>query len=135
MVSEQRGHIVNISSVAGLVGANKLTDYCASKFALVGFNAALRTELFKYNNIHTTCICPYFFHSELFKVTEGYPWPLNKFVYVYSVNEIATLVYNDIKSVKEMSIYPKIFGWLLRVRYIFPNFIQDRFITLGSTVG
>lgn len=135
MIKEQRGHIVNISSVAGLVGANKLTDYCASKFALVGFHAALRTELFKYNNIHTTCICPYFFHSELFKVTKGYPWPLNKFVYVYSVNEIATLVYNDIKSVKEMSIYPKIFGWLLRVRYIFPNFIQDRFITLGSTVG
>ncbi|KAK4336826.1 hypothetical protein RND71_043947 [Anisodus tanguticus] len=36
------GHIVTISSLAGLTGAVQLVDYCASKFAAVGFLEALR---------------------------------------------------------------------------------------------
>ena len=132
MIKEERGHIINISSVAGLVGANKLTDYCASKFALVGFNKALRKELFNYKNINTTLICPYFFKSNLFKGTKGYPWPLKYFMYVYSINEIADLIYKDIINNVTISIHPKIFGMLLQIKFIFPKFVQDKFITLGS---
>ena len=65
MIKSERGHIINISSVAGLVGINRLSDYCASKSALIGFNDALRAELSQYNNIHTSCLCPYFFRSDL----------------------------------------------------------------------
>jgi short-subunit dehydrogenase len=35
---------VNTSSVLGLIGVFGYTDYCASKFALVGFAEALRGE-------------------------------------------------------------------------------------------
>lgn len=35
------GHIVTISSMAGLSGAVQLVDYCASKFAAVGFIESL----------------------------------------------------------------------------------------------
>ena len=37
MVERNHGHIVTIASSAGLVGVSKLTDYCASKWAAVGF--------------------------------------------------------------------------------------------------
>lgn len=40
-----RGHIFNISSVAGKRGFAENTAYCASKYALRGFGDALREEL------------------------------------------------------------------------------------------
>jgi len=39
------GHIVNISSVFGLVGVPLNSSYCASKFAVRGFSESLRAEL------------------------------------------------------------------------------------------
>ncbi len=40
-----RGHIVAVSSLAGLVGVPGRTAYCATKFAMTGFFEALRLEL------------------------------------------------------------------------------------------
>lgn len=134
MIKNGAGHIVNISSVAGLVGAPKLTDYCASKFALVGFHAALQKELEDYPNIYSSCICPYFFQSELFNSSKGYPWPLNYFISIYTSQEIATKIYNDINNLVDISIHPPVFKYLLRIRFIFPKYIQDKFINLGSRI-
>jgi len=36
---------VTIASLAGLFGTNRLVDYCASKFAAVGFDEALKNEI------------------------------------------------------------------------------------------
>jgi 3-dehydrosphinganine reductase len=57
MKSKGRGYIVNTSSVAGLIGVFGYTDYCASKFALVGFSEALRGEL-KPHGITVSVLCP-----------------------------------------------------------------------------
>ncbi|MBN2042022.1 MAG: SDR family oxidoreductase [Spirochaetes bacterium] len=51
------GHIVNVSSVGGYIGLFGYTDYCASKFAVIGFSEALRSEL-KFFNIGISVICP-----------------------------------------------------------------------------
>ena len=45
MIAKKRGHIVTISSMAGIAGVSKLTDYCASKHGAVGLDASLRFEL------------------------------------------------------------------------------------------
>jgi short-subunit dehydrogenase len=57
MIAQRRGHIVNISSVAGKVGTLNLSGYCASKFAMNGFSASLHHEL-KPLGIHVSVICP-----------------------------------------------------------------------------
>jgi len=57
MKAKGRGYIVNTSSVAGLIGVFGYTDYCASKFALVGFSEALRGEL-KPHGITVSVLCP-----------------------------------------------------------------------------
>ena len=57
MKARRAGHIVNVSSMAGFVGVFGLTDYCASKFAVVGFSEALRQELRPFG-IGVSVLCP-----------------------------------------------------------------------------
>ncbi len=45
LLAGPEGHVVNISSVFGLIGVPQQTSYCASKFAVRGFTEALRVEL------------------------------------------------------------------------------------------
>jgi short-subunit dehydrogenase len=51
------GVIVNTSSVAGFVGVFGYTDYCASKYGVIGFSEALRSEL-KPWGIKVQVLCP-----------------------------------------------------------------------------
>ncbi|MET0389537.1 MAG: SDR family oxidoreductase [Polyangiales bacterium] len=45
LLSAEEGHIVNISSVFGLLGVPQQSSYCASKFAVRGFTESLHSEL------------------------------------------------------------------------------------------
>ena len=56
-MKQEGGYIVNTSSLLGLLGVFGYTDYCASKFALVGFSEALRSELKPYG-IRVSVLCP-----------------------------------------------------------------------------
>jgi len=58
------GTIVNISSMAGLVGCFGYSAYCASKFALTGLTNTLRSEL-KPRNIKVHLVCPPEFESPM----------------------------------------------------------------------
>lgn len=51
------GAIVNVASMAGFMGVFGYTDYCASKFAVVGLSEALRQELRRYG-IAVSVLCP-----------------------------------------------------------------------------
>lgn len=51
------GCIANVSSMGGLIGVFGYTDYSASKFAIVGFSEALRSELKRYG-IRVCVLCP-----------------------------------------------------------------------------
>lgn len=50
-------HIINISSIAGLLGNPRLSGYNASKFAVRGFSEALFKEL-RYDGIKVSCMFP-----------------------------------------------------------------------------
>jgi NAD(P)-dependent dehydrogenase (short-subunit alcohol dehydrogenase family) len=54
---KQGGYIVNVSSVAGFVGVYGLSAYSASKFAVIGFSEALRSELKRFK-ITVSVLCP-----------------------------------------------------------------------------
>ena len=67
MLERDCGHIVTVASAAGLAGTARLTDYCSSKFAAVGFDEALRLELEQANSsVVTTVVCPYFINTGMF---------------------------------------------------------------------
>ena len=67
MMERNHGHIVNVASIAGFTACNGLSDYCASKFAAVGFNDALDLELHAAGSaVRTTVVCPYFINTGMF---------------------------------------------------------------------
>lgn len=57
LVEENRGHVINISSVFGLVGIPNCADYCASKFAVRGYTESLVIE-FHDSPIGIHCVHP-----------------------------------------------------------------------------
>ncbi len=58
-------HIVNIASVAGLIGNPKISVYNATKFGLRGFSEALMKEL-RYDGIKVSCCFPGSIATEFF---------------------------------------------------------------------
>lgn len=67
MIEADRGHVVTIASAAGVIGVAGLADYCASKWAAVGFNESLRVELRQAApNVRTTVVCPFFVNTGMF---------------------------------------------------------------------
>ena len=64
MRKQRSGHIIAISSSAGLAGFEFGTAYAASKFGLEGFMESLGPEVAPFG-IHTTIVNPGFFRTEL----------------------------------------------------------------------
>lgn len=64
MRKQRSGHIVTISSTAGLVGYTFCSAYSASKFGIEGWMESLQTELEQFG-IKTTIVNPGFFRTEL----------------------------------------------------------------------
>lgn len=57
LLAKEKGHIINISSVAGIEGFPRGTGYSASKFGLMGLTDSLMKEL-KPHGIKVSVICP-----------------------------------------------------------------------------
>lgn len=57
MITHGKGTIINIASVVGLVGAQNISAYCASKGGIIAFTRAVAAE-YAHNNIRVNCICP-----------------------------------------------------------------------------
>ncbi|MEX0723202.1 MAG: SDR family oxidoreductase [Gracilimonas sp.] len=68
--NEQVCHIINIASIAGLLGNPTISGYNASKFGVRGFSEALFKEL-RYDGIKVTCVFPGSINTDLFDKIDG----------------------------------------------------------------
>ncbi|XP_071442677.1 short-chain dehydrogenase/reductase family 16C member 6-like isoform X2 [Hetaerina americana] len=116
MVNDNHGHIVTIASLAGLVGVNQLADYCASKFAVVGFDEALRLELevSGINGVHTTVVCPYYINTGMFEGVKSRLFPILEPAYVVD-KIVAAILTND-----KYLIIPSYLKIFIALKYILP---------------
>ena len=75
VLREQRsGHIITISSTAGISGQEFVAAYAASKFALEGWMESLHFDVAPFG-IHTTIVDPGFFRTELLVEGASTIWP------------------------------------------------------------
>jgi NAD(P)-dependent dehydrogenase (short-subunit alcohol dehydrogenase family) len=64
MTAAQWGRIVNVASIAGLVGAPYISAYSASKHGVVGFTRAIAAEFFG-SEITANAVCPGYTETEM----------------------------------------------------------------------
>lgn len=67
MIEDNNGHIVNIASAAGMVANPKMSIYCASKWAAIGWSNSLRLEMERIaKGVKVTTVTPYYISTGMF---------------------------------------------------------------------
>lgn len=67
MIKNGAGHIVNISSAAGMIANPKMSVYVASKWGVLGWSESLRLELEAISkNLHVTTVTPSYVATGMF---------------------------------------------------------------------
>ncbi len=66
MLSRKSGHVVNVCSYAGKLGAAYLATYCATKHALIGFTDSLRQEIHR-KGVVLTIVNPGYIKTGMFE--------------------------------------------------------------------
>jgi len=92
---QRAGHIITITSTAGLVGMEFTSAYAASKFAAEGWMESLRHDVAPFN-IHTTLVEPGYFRTELL-VDGSTTWP------GLSIDDYAPRTASRIEGIKGMN--------------------------------
>lgn len=77
MKEAKSGHIVNISSIAGIVGVENMSAYNATKFAVKGMSESMFKEL-RPHGIKVSCILPGSIKTEFFDELENFPTSNNR---------------------------------------------------------
>ena len=69
MMEKREGRIVNMASAAGLFSNPKMSVYCASKWAVIGWSDSLRLELEQqgYHDVCVTTVTPGYVDTGMFK--------------------------------------------------------------------
>lgn len=68
MLERGSGHICNVTSSAGMLALPKMSLYCASKWAAIGWSQSLRIELEREKSpVKVTTIAPYFINTGMFE--------------------------------------------------------------------
>ncbi|MBK7929192.1 MAG: SDR family NAD(P)-dependent oxidoreductase [Bryobacterales bacterium] len=117
---DPRGVIVNMGSIAGMLPLPWFTMYSASKWALMGFNEALRIEL-KHERIGVMLMCPGYVKSGFQdNALSGRPpdrlWRMKRFA--TDVDAVALALARGLERNRKRVIVPRL-GWLAAWRNVF----------------
>ncbi|KAK7675902.1 hypothetical protein QCA50_021167 [Cerrena zonata] len=129
MIKQNAGHIINISSVAGMVGMARMTDYCASKAALISLNESLRYELdhvYKTPSVRTTLVVAGHVLTPLFSTVNLSQSRLYKF-FVPSLPPItvAKAVIAALDDRHSQVIYLPLYAHFTPLLPLVPSFVRD----------
>ncbi|NXP22887.1 RDHE2 dehydrogenase, partial [Scytalopus superciliaris] len=102
MMACNRGHLVSTASAGGFY---RMTDYSASKYAIIGLMEAINSELYHAgkHGIKTTIICPYFVNTALSK---GFQSAKPLLLPVSDAEYVASKILDAIKKEKFYLIMP-----------------------------
>lgn len=130
MIARRKGHIVNISSLAGWFAPGGMAHYSASKFGLRGFSEGLLNEVKPYN-VKVTAVYPFFSRTPILNSPQyGTLAKANNSFSLKSVTNPADVIRETLKAIirdrpyvfpdttaKQVYFlkrhFPKLFDWLV----------------------
>jgi short-subunit dehydrogenase len=121
MLERGRGAIVNVASIVGIMGFAGMGGYCATKFALVGFSEALRSEVIA-RGIRVSLVCPGTTDTEFFDTAMKEKSPAaERLVLAVPPERVARQVVRAIRGGSARIIVPWTAGVYMRFKEILPG--------------
>jgi len=130
MLEKGSGHIVNVASVAGVLGATEPLPYVSSKFAVVGLSEALFCQVSRLG-IYVSIVLPSYVRTNIFDSAEvKYPKPIIDGLDKQKLEELRKLTVKDyfttssspdrvvrkyIKGIKNNQLYIFDAGWVTHI--------------------
>ena len=127
MLNRRSGTIVNVASIVGLMGYSRMSAYCASKFALVGFTEAIRDELMP-RGVRVALVCPGTTETEFFVKADRHKMPGgSKLMPSVSAERVARMVADAAESAPYRRTMPLIGTLFIRFKEFSPRFAHAMF--------
>ena len=114
-----RGHLVNIASVAGKAGFPGGATYCATKHAVVGLSEAIRAEV-RQTNIDVSIVMPVVVNTEL-----GSGLQRSRGVEVVEPSDVADAIVEALQTGRVDVFVPKNMAALFRGMNLVPRRVAD----------
>ena len=134
MLTRQRGAIVIVSSIAGLMGYARMGGYCATKFALVGFAEALRDEVMS-RGLQVALVCPGTTDTEFFVKAERGKIPgASRLIITLSPERVARAICDSAEDGRYRRIVPFGAAAFMRLKEFFPRLAHALFRRVSSVM-
>jgi short-subunit dehydrogenase len=121
MISQGHGHVVNVASIAGRIGAPFEAVYSASKFAVIGFSEAIALEL-EPLGIRVSLVDPGPVDTSFFEA-RGHPYP-RKFPRPVSPEKVVDSIMACLGNPGKERFVPATLGAVMPLRFLFPGIFR-----------
>jgi len=121
MLERGEGTIVNVASIAGIMGYARMGSYCATKFALIGFFEALRDEVIG-RGVKVALVCPGTTETEFFVKAERGKMPgASRLILAVKPERVARAIADAAEDGRYRRILPLAAAMYMRMKEIFPR--------------
>jgi short-subunit dehydrogenase len=121
MLARGDGTIVNVASIAGIMGYARMGGYCASKFAMIGFTESLRDEVLG-RGVRVAMVCPGTTETEFFVKAERGKMPgASRLILGISAERVARVICRTAEDGKYRRIIPPFAALYMRMKELFPR--------------
>jgi uncharacterized protein len=121
MLARRAGTIVNVGSIAGIMGYASMSGYCATKFALAGYTEAVRAEVLS-SGVRVALICPGTTETAFFEKAERSKMPgASRLTASVQPEHVARTVCDAAEDGSYRRILPRLAAIYMRFKEIFPR--------------
>ncbi len=121
MLKRGGGTIVNVASIAGIMGYARMGGYCATKFAVIGFTESLRDEVLG-RGVRVALVCPGTTETEFFVTAERGKMPgASRLVPAVSPERVARAICDAAEDGRYRRILPLLAAVYMQMKEVFPR--------------
>jgi short-subunit dehydrogenase len=121
MLARGDGTIVNVASIAGIMGYARMGGYCATKSAVIGFTEALRDEVIG-RGVRVALVCPGTTNTDFFVKAERGKMPgASRLILAVKPERVARVVADSAEDGKFRRIVPWTAAAYMKFKEMFPN--------------
>jgi short-subunit dehydrogenase len=121
MLARGHGTIVNVASIAGIMGYARMGGYCATKFAVIGFSETLRDEVLR-RGVRVAMVCPGTVETDFFEKAERGKMPgASRLILAIKPEKVARAIANAAEDGRYRRILPLGATMFIRFKELCPR--------------